>query len=45
MPKKLAVGDHVICHASDNDPQYEIKCDETDHIARREGWALKKASV
>lgn len=30
-------------HASDDDPQYEIKSDKTDHIAAHKGSALKKA--
>jgi hypothetical protein len=29
-------------HASDDDPQYEIKSDKTDHIAMHKGSALKK---
>lgn len=28
-------------HASEHDPQYEIKSDKTDHIAARRGGALK----
>ncbi|MHA7178190.1 hypervirulence associated TUDOR domain-containing protein [Arthrobacter sp. Sr24] len=28
--------------ASETDPQYEIKSDETDHIAAHKGGALKK---
>ncbi|MCE3227986.1 MAG: hypothetical protein K0S32_2537 [Bacteroidetes bacterium] len=28
-------------HASDKDPQYEIKSDKTDHIAVHKGQALK----
>jgi Hypervirulence associated proteins TUDOR domain len=31
-------------HASNNDPQYEIKSDKTDHIAMHKGSALKKVS-
>ncbi len=31
-------------HASDDDPQYEIKSDKTDHIAAHKGSALKKKS-
>ena len=31
-------------HASDDDPQYEIKSDKTDHIAMHKGSALKKIS-
>ena len=31
-------------HASDDDPQYEIKSDKTDHIAAHKGSALKKVS-
>ena len=31
-------------HASDNDPQYEIKSDKTDHIAMHKGSALTKVS-
>ena len=27
-------------HASDTDPQYEIKSDKTDHIAAHKGTAL-----
>jgi hypothetical protein len=27
-------------HASDSDPQYEIKSDKTDHIAAHKGGAL-----
>ena len=29
-------------HASNEDPQYEIKSDKTDHIAMHKGSALKK---
>lgn len=29
-------------HASQDDPQYEIKSDKTDHIAMHKGSALKK---
>jgi hypothetical protein len=29
-------------HASDDEPQYEIKSDKTDHIAMHKGSALKK---
>ena len=29
-------------HASDDDPQYEIKSDKTEHIAAHRGSALKK---
>lgn len=29
-------------HASDDDPQYEIKSDKTDHIAMHRGGALRK---
>lgn len=29
-------------HASKDDPQYEIKSDNTDHIAAHKGSALKK---
>lgn len=28
-------------HASEHDPQYEIKSDKTDHIAAHRGGALK----
>lgn len=31
-------------HASENDPQYEIKSDKTDHIAAHKGGALKRLS-
>ena len=30
--------------ASEDDPQYEIKSDKTDHIAAHKGAALKKRS-
>ena len=30
--------------ASEDDPQYEIKSDKTDHIAAHKGAALKKLS-
>lgn len=30
-----------IHHASDGDPQYEIKSDKTDHVALHKGSALK----
>jgi hypothetical protein len=29
-------------HASEEDPQYEIKSDKTDHIAAHKGTALTK---
>lgn len=29
-------------HCSEDDPQYEIKSDKTDHIAMHKGAALKK---
>jgi hypothetical protein len=29
-------------HAREEDPQYEIKSDKTDHIAMHKGSALKK---
>lgn len=29
-------------HASEDDPQYEIKSDKTDHIAAHKGKALQK---
>lgn len=29
-------------HASDDEPQYEIKSDKTDHIAMHEGSALTR---
>ena len=28
-------------HATENDPQYEIKSDKTDHIAAHKGAAVK----
>jgi hypothetical protein len=31
-------------HASEDDPQYEIKSAKTDHIAMHKGQALKKAT-
>jgi hypothetical protein len=30
-------------HASESDPQYEIKSDRTDHIAAHKGSALERA--
>ncbi len=30
-------------HASEDDPQYEIKSDRTDHIAAHRGSALQRA--
>lgn len=32
-------------HASEDDPQYEIKSAKTDHIAMHKGRALRKASA
>ncbi len=32
-------------HASEDDPQYEIKSAKTDHIAMHKGRALKKTSA
>ena len=29
-------------HAREDDPQYEIKSDKTDHVAMHKGSALKK---
>jgi len=29
-------------HASEDDPQYEIKSDKTDHVAAHKGSALKR---
>ena len=34
-----------IHHASEDDPQYEIKSAKTDHIAMHKGRALKKTSA
>ncbi|TGN76728.1 DUF2945 domain-containing protein [Streptomyces bauhiniae] len=31
-------------HASENDPQYEIKSDKTDHVALHKGRALTKVA-
>ena len=31
-------------HASEDDPQYEIKSDKTDHIAAHKGSALERTS-
>lgn len=31
-------------HASEDDPQYEIKSDRTEHIAMHKGSALRKLS-
>jgi hypothetical protein len=30
-------------HASEADPQYEIKSDKTDHVAAHKGGALRRA--
>jgi Hypervirulence associated proteins TUDOR domain len=30
-------------HASEDDPQYEIKSDKTDHVALHKGAALRRA--
>jgi hypothetical protein len=32
-------------HASEDDPQYEIKSDKTDHIAMHKGKALQAADL
>ena len=32
-------------HASEDEPQYEIKSDRTDHIAMHKGSALKKLTA
>ncbi len=32
-------------HASEDEPQYEIKSDKTDHIAMHKGSALKRKKV
>lgn len=32
-------------HASDDDPQYEIQSDKSDHIAMHKGSALHKVKV
>lgn len=32
-------------HASEGDPQYEIKSDRTDHIAAHKGSALHRVEV
>jgi Hypervirulence associated proteins TUDOR domain len=32
-------------HASEDDPQYEIKSDKTDHIAAHKGSALKRIPI
>ena len=31
-------------HATEDDPQYEIQSDKTDHIAAHKGSALRKTS-
>jgi hypothetical protein len=31
-------------HASEDDPQYEIKSDKTDHIAAHKGGALRRST-
>jgi len=31
-------------HASEDDPQYEIKSDKTDHVAAHKGSALRKTA-
>jgi hypothetical protein len=33
-----------IHHATENEPQYEIKSDKTDHIAMHKGSALRRIS-
>ena len=33
-----------ITHASEDDPQYQIKSDKTDHIAMHKGSALRRLS-
>jgi hypothetical protein len=30
-------------HASEDDPQYEIKSDKTDHVAAHKGGALRRS--
>ena len=32
-------------HASEEDPQYEIKSEETDHVAMHKGSALRKRTI
>lgn len=32
-------------HASQDEPQYEIKSDKTDHVAMHKGSALKKVGA
>ena len=32
-------------HASEEDPQYEIKSDKSDHVAVHKGTALKKVKI
>ena len=32
-------------HASQDEPQYEIKSDKTDHVAMHKGSALKKLAT
>lgn len=32
-------------HATEDDPQYEIQSDKTDHIAMHKGSALKRAKA
>ena len=34
-----------IHHASEDEPQYEIKCVRTDHIAMHKGAALKRTTT
>ena len=31
-------------HASEEDPQYEIKSDKTDHVAAHKGGALRRSA-
>jgi Hypervirulence associated proteins TUDOR domain len=43
--KKISTTKGHAHHASEDDPQYEIKSAKTDHIAAHKGHALKKASA
>jgi hypothetical protein len=46
MTGRFKIGDHVSCNtrrASQDDPQYEIKSDKTDHVAAHKGSALTLA--
>ncbi len=41
MHKKNVTYKGYVHHASEDDPQYEIESDKTDHVALHKGTALK----